>query len=167
MGDTRYLVFQLSKLDTKIINQIFEEVFNKLDAAAKIKIALGFVLRNVETGEYWFYYPHENNNLFEKSHLLCTKADLFTIQGKVEKFDIVEQCTKERQGTKWRLKLITNITIFAAFLKNIPMGCPDSVLPEPLLENHSLNSLLSEKDNQPYKTIFAFSVRLQCIYLKD
>ena len=54
-------------------------------------------------------------------------------------------------NTKWRFKLITNNTIFAALLKNIPMGCPDSVLPEPLLKNHSVNCLLSNKDKEPYK----------------
>ena len=121
-GRHKVFNFQMSKLDTKIINEKLEEVFNKLDSAAKINFALGFVLRNVETGDYWYYYAHENNTLFEKSQLLCTKADLITIQGKVEKFDIVEQCTQERQNTKWRFKLITNVTIFAALLKNIPMG---------------------------------------------
>ena len=115
--------FQMSKLDTKIINEKLGEVLNNLDSAAKINIALGFVLRNIETGEYRYFYAHENNTLFEKSHLFCTKADLITIRGKVEKFDIVEQCTQERQNTKWRFKLITNVTIFAALLKNIPMGC--------------------------------------------
>ena len=69
----------------------------------------------------------------------------------MEKFDIVEQCTQERQNTKWRFKLITNVTFFAALPKNIPMGCPDSVLPEPLLKNHSVNCLLSYKDKEPYK----------------
>ena len=78
MGNGRHKVFsfQMSKLDTKIINEKLEEGFNKLDSAAKINIALGFVLRNVETGEYRYYYAHENNTLFEKSHLLFTKADL-------------------------------------------------------------------------------------------
>ena len=47
--------------------------------------------------------------------------------------------------------MITNVTIFAALLKNIPMGCPDPVLPEPLLKNHSVNCLLSNKDKEPYK----------------
>ena len=141
----------MSKLDTKIINEKLEEVFNKLDSAAKINIALGFILRNIDTGEYRFFYAHENNTLFEKSHLLCTKADLITIQGKVEKFDIVEQCTQERQNKKWRFKLITNVTIFAALLKNIPMGCSDSVLPQPLLRHTQVNCLLSNKDKEPYK----------------
>ena len=58
------------KLDTKKINEKEEEVFNKLDSAAKIDIALGFVLRNIETGEYRYFYAHENNTLFEISHLL-------------------------------------------------------------------------------------------------
>ena len=62
-----------------------------------------------------------------------------------------EQCTQERQNTKWRFKVITNVTIFAALLKNIPMGCPDSVLPEPLLRHTQVNCLLSNKDKEPYK----------------
>ena len=83
--------------------------------------------------------------------MLYTKADLITIQGKVEKLDIVEQFTQERQNTKWRFKLITNVTIFAALLKNIPMGCPNSVLPELLLKNLTVNCLLSNNDKEPYK----------------
>ena len=65
--------FQVSKLDTKSINEKLEDVFNKLDFAAKINIALGFVLRNVEMGQYRYCYAHENKTLFEKSPLLCGK----------------------------------------------------------------------------------------------
>ena len=101
-GRHKLFNFQMSKLDTKIINKKLEEVFNKLDSAVKINIALGFVLRNIEIGEYQDFYDHENNTSFERSPLLCTKADLRTIQGKLEKFDIAEQCTKEPQNTKWR-----------------------------------------------------------------
>ena len=111
MENRRHKVFnfQISKLDTKIINEKLEKVFNKLDSAAKINIALCFVLRNIETGEYRFFYAHENNTRYEKSHLLRTKADLITIQIEVEKFDIVEHCTQERQNRKWRFNLIINI----------------------------------------------------------
>ena len=116
-GRHKVFKFQMSKLDTKIINEKLEEVFNKLDSAAKINVALGFVLRNFKTGEYQYFYAHEKNTLYEKSHLLCSKSDLITIQGKVEKFDEVEQCTQERQNTKWWFKLITKVTIFAALLQ--------------------------------------------------
>ena len=51
-GRHKVLKFQMTKLDTKIINEKLEDVFNKLNSAAKINTAFGFVLRNVETGEY-------------------------------------------------------------------------------------------------------------------
>ena len=82
-GRHKVFNFQMSKSDIKIINEKLKEVF-KLDSAAKIDIALGFVLRNVKTVEYRYYYAHENNTLFENSHLLCTKADLISIYGKLK-----------------------------------------------------------------------------------
>ena len=69
-GRIKIFNFQMSKLDTKVIKEKLEEVFNKLDSAAKINIALGFVFRNVEIGEYRYFYAHENDTLFERSHLL-------------------------------------------------------------------------------------------------
>ena len=81
-GRHKVFNFQMSMLDTKIINEKLEEVFNKLDSAAKINKVLGFVLRNIETAEYRYFCAHENKTLFEKSHLLCTKADLITIHEK-------------------------------------------------------------------------------------
>ena len=47
--------------------------------------------------------------------LLCTKADLSTIENKVNKEGITEVCTQERQNTKWRFKLITNVTILPPY----------------------------------------------------
>ena len=44
-GRNKVFNFQMSKLDTKVIKEKLEEVFNKLDSAAKINIALGFVFR--------------------------------------------------------------------------------------------------------------------------
>ena len=54
MGD-KVFNFKTSKLGSTIINEKFEEVFNKLDSANKIKIALGFVLQISETGEYRYF----------------------------------------------------------------------------------------------------------------
>ena len=150
-GRHKVFNFQFSKLDPNLINKKLDQVFEKHDSAANIIIALGFVLRYIETGENCSFYAHENNTLFDKSILLCTKADLTTIQNKVNKQDIIEVCTQERQNRKCRFQLITNVTIFATLLKNIPMGCPDSVIPEPLLRNHQVNCLISDAHTQqPY-----------------
>ena len=81
--------FNLAELDSQIINAKLEKVFESLKCAAKINIALGFVLRNQENGQYRYFYAHENNTLFEKSHLLCTRGDLTTIQDKVDHCDLL------------------------------------------------------------------------------
>ena len=51
----------------------------------------------------------------------------------MQKMNIVDICTRERSNTKWKSYKLTISTIFALLLKVIPMGCKDTVLPEPLL----------------------------------
>ena len=97
-----------------MINDKLEKVFNKADSATKINIALGFILLTFESGEHRCFYAHESNFSFEKPQILCTKANPKTTQLKVGKFDIAEQYTQDRQNTRGRFKLITNVTIFVA-----------------------------------------------------
>ena len=100
-GRHRVFNFKLSNLDPNEINEKLKEIFEKLNCAAKVNLALGFILRNVDTDEYRYFYAHENNIFFEKSHLLCSKADLVSLQDRVEKMDLVETCAQERENTKW------------------------------------------------------------------
>ena len=54
-------------------------------------------------------------------------------------------------NTKWRFYKLTNLTVFAALLKDVPMGCKNAVLPEPLLRNGTINCLTYEENTrQPY-----------------
>ena len=87
----------------------------------------------------------------EKSKLVCTPDDIVSLKEKIQKMDIIDLCTRERANTKWKFYKLTNVTVFAALLKDIPMGCKDTVLPEPLLKNHNVNCLTFEKNTlQPY-----------------
>ena len=54
-------------------------------------------------------------------------------------------------NTKWRFYKLTNLTVFAALLKDVPMGCKNAVLPEPLLRTGTINCLRYEENTrQPY-----------------
>ena len=54
-------------------------------------------------------------------------------------------------NTKWKFYKLTSLTVFAVLLKDIPMGCRDAVLPDPLLKNHTVNCLTFEQNTpQPY-----------------
>ena len=56
----------------------------------------------------------------------------------LKKTDVIELCTKERSNTKWRFFKLANLRIFAAPLRDIPMGCKDAVLPKSLLKSHTV-----------------------------
>ena len=91
----------------------------------------------------------------EKSKLVCTPDNIVNLKEKLQKMDIIDLCTRERVNTKWKFYKLTNVTVFAALLKDIPMGCKDTVLPEPLLKNHNVNCLTLKKNIlQPYNDNF-------------
>ena len=98
-----------------------------------------------------YFYAHENKTIIERTKLVCTKADMTNLKDRMQRIDNVDICTRERTNTKWKFYKPTNITIFAASLKGVPMGCKDTVLLEPLLKNHNVNCLTFERNRrQPY-----------------
>ena len=128
-----------------------DRVLDKLKCVAKLNLALGFILRNIEDGKFRYFYFHENNTPLEQSKLVSNKDDMAKLKEVLKKTDVIESCTKERSNTKWRFFKLTSLTIFAALLKDIPMGCKDVVLPEPLLKNHTVNCLTYEQNTKkPY-----------------
>ena len=63
-GRNKVVNFQLSKLDPNLVNEKLDQVFEKLDCAAKINIVLEIVLCNIETDDYLYFlyfYAHKNN----------------------------------------------------------------------------------------------------------
>ena len=52
--------FKLSELNLNEIKKKSKEVFQKSNCAAKVNLALGFILRNVDTDKYWYLYANEN-----------------------------------------------------------------------------------------------------------
>ena len=54
-------------------------------------------------------------------------------------------------NTMWRFYKLTDLAVFAVLLKDVPMGCKNAVLPEPLLRNCIINCLTYEENTkQPY-----------------
>ena len=133
------------------MNEKLDHFFNNLKCAAKVNLAFGFILKNVEDGGFRYFYAHENNTLLDRSKLVCTFDDLVKLKDVFNKTDVIESCSRERMNRKWRFYKLTNLTVFAALLKDVPMGCKNAVLPEPLLRNGTINCLTYEENTrQPY-----------------
>ena len=121
-------------------------------------LALGFILENREDGGFKYFYALENNNLLDRSKHVCTHDDFANLKGFLNETDVIESCSRERKNTKWRFYKLTSLTVFAALLKDVPMGCMNAVLREPLLRNCTINCLTYEENaKQPYNdNLFLF-----------
>ena len=56
---------------------------------------------------------------------------------------------------KWKFYKVTNLTVFALLIKDVLMGCKDTILPDQLLKNHNVICLTFERSTrQPYNDNF-------------
>ena len=151
---TRHKVFNhaVENLNETIVNEKLDHFFNNLICAAKVNLAFGFILKSIEDGGLRYFYAHENNTLLDQSKLVCTRDELAKLKDFLDKTDVIESCSREKIYTKWRFYKLTNLTVFAALLKDVPMGCKNAVVPKPQLKNHTINCLTYvENTRQPYK----------------
>ena len=156
------LNFANSSFNNSFLNEELDHVFNQLESTAKVNLAFGFVVKNIENGTCRYFSAHEINTVIEMSKLVCNHDDMVNLKEKMQEIETVDHCTRERAITKLRFYELTNVTIFASSLKNVPMDCEDTVLPEPLLNNNNVKCLLFEKTTkQPYiDNLFFFALLL-------
>ena len=143
--------YAVETLNETIVNEKLGHFFNNLKCAAKVNLAFGFILKNIENGRFRYFYAHENNTPLDRSKLVCTHDDLAKLKGFLNKTDVIESCNQERMNTNGRSYRFTNLTVFAALLKEVPMGVMNALLFEPLPKNHTINCLTYEENTrQPY-----------------
>ena len=143
--------YAVETLNETIVNAKLDRFFNNLKCAAKVNLAFGFILKNVEDGGFTYFNAYENNTLLDRFKLVSTHDDLAKLKDFINKTDVIEFCSRERMNTKWRFYKLTNLTVFATLLEDVPMGCKNAVLPGPLLKNHTINCLTYEENTrQPY-----------------
>ena len=131
-------------------------VFDSLRCAAKLTVTFDFVLRNLKDGSSRYSYAQEKYTLLERTELVATTEDLTKITNLGSNTHVIESCTRERVNTKRKFYKLPNVAFFAAFFKELPMGCKDIVLPNPLLKLHSVNKLTFEENTRkPYNDILS------------
>ena len=146
MESGRHIVFNfaMSRIEISLLHDELDYVSKELNCTAKVNLAFGFVLKSNEVGMYSYFHAHVKITVIKKPKFVCTQADMTSLKDKTQEKEIVDFCTRERTNKKWNFYKLTNLTVFASLLNDLPMDCKDTVLPEPLLRNHNVNCLLSE-----------------------
>ena len=151
MAGQKVFNYALDTPNETIVNEILQHFFNNLKRAGKVNLAFGFILKNIEDGGFRYFYAHENNTLLDRSKLVCTHDDLAKLIDFLNKTDVIESCSREKMITMSNFYKLTNLAVFVALLKDVPMGFKDAVLPEPSLRIGIINCLTFEEiTRQPY-----------------
>ena len=119
--------------DPKYLLEKLHFGFDSLICAAKLNVALDFVLKNVEGRSFRFRFAHKNKILLERSKLVATTEGMTKVKILLSNIDVIESLTRERANTKWKFYKLINFAMFAALLKEAPRGCKDTVMPDPPL----------------------------------
>ena len=123
----RVLSYAMETLNETIVNEKLDRIFNNLECAAKVNLSFGFILKNIKDGGFRYFHAHENNTMLDRSKLVCTRDDFAKLKDFLNKTDVIGSCRQESMNTKWKFYKLTNLTVFAALLTDVPMGCKDAV----------------------------------------
>ena len=81
--------FAVNNLTAQVIEEKLDHVLDKLKCVAKLNLALGFILKNIEDGKFRYFYAHENNTLLEQSKLVSNKDDMAKLKEILKKTDVI------------------------------------------------------------------------------
>ena len=62
--------YAVETLNETIVNEKLDPSLNNLKCAAKVNLACGFILKNIEDGGFRCFHEHKNNTLLDRSKLV-------------------------------------------------------------------------------------------------
>ena len=109
----------------------------------QINYSFGFVLRNIETGEFRYYHASNNTLMLDTAILISNETELNELLANITDESFPDFIS--RLDTKWRLHQITNLLFFVNHLKHAPLG---ALLPLPKFIKYNLDLInVSGDDN--------------------
>ena len=92
-GKQRVWNFVMNTRDSKYLLEKLDIVLDSLKCAAKLNLAFGFALKNVEDGSCRYNYGYENITLLERSKHVATTEEYTTVKIILSNTAVIESCT--------------------------------------------------------------------------
>ena len=136
----------------RLIDQM-ENIYSDQEETFKVNVSLGFILRHIETGEYRYFAPNQNETLFPLPSLISSRRSLKLFENKLRSVNLMEHLKKARPNSQWKPYLITNL-LFEVTPTNFPLG--GGLLPDYIKNAKGLVSLDCDAHNQIYRDGLCF-----------
>ena len=103
-----------------LIDRIAKTMMKNQENRFKINDGFGFVLKNIETGEFRYYHASNNSLMLDAAVLISNEAELNEFLAQIADENFLDSVS--RPDTKWRLYQNTNLLFFVSHLKQAPLG---------------------------------------------
>ena len=145
--------YQLNRLSVEEVKEHLLAVFRDQKTAFKLKVSLGFILKNNEDQSLHYYYASQNNQLlFSDPYFVGNLEDLNKFTRKIDELDLMNHITYP--NSKFSFVRITNVSYFLTKMIKCPIGAANN-FPAFLKNNRGLNSLVSYR-GKPYEDQLCF-----------
>ena len=88
----RYQVYNIeidSRFTYKELYNILVEIYSFQNESYKLNLGFGFILKNVVTSEYRYYYNGINNLIFENAYTISSRKDIESFFEKLSSIDLM------------------------------------------------------------------------------
>lgn len=118
-------------------------IYQQENRTFKFNIAFGFILKNIETGEYRYFKPYENLNYLPTSYFISGQEDIKTLSKDMKKLDIISHILQQRKNTKFKAVLITNV-LYSVFITDFVLG--EGIVPSYIMSNKNIVSFAKHRN---------------------
>lgn len=122
------------------------EIYDRQQKAFRLNLEFGLILKNTETGEYRYFKPYHNQEVFERPIYVSRRIHLKRLQHRMQQLNITDYILRQRPDTKWKPFLITN-----AYHLNFVLGNGRVTVPEHISQSKSLISMTTNSKGYAYK----------------
>ena len=136
-----------------LIGRIAKTIMKNQENRFKINYGFGFVLKNIETGEFRYYHASNNSLMLDAAVLISNEAELNEFLAQIADEDFLDSVS--RPDTKWRLYQITNLLFFVNHLKQAPLGAP-LPLPDFVKYNRGLINVSGDENRCFFRCLAVF-----------
>ena len=76
------------------------DIYDQHTTAFKLNISLGFILRNIETGEYRYYAPNTNQTMWTLPQFISSRQSLNIVENRLRDTNIIEHLQASKPNSQ-------------------------------------------------------------------
>lgn len=132
------------------IMQAGNEIYDRQNKAFWLNLEFGLILKNSETGEYRYFKPYHNHEVFQSPIYISKRIHLKRLQYRMQRLNITDYILRQRPDTKWKPFLITNVRIVIYHMSFV-LGKVKVTVPEYVKRSKSIISMTTNQKGVVYE----------------